>query len=119
MKRRYIYRQNEKGEVESFEVSSDYTGADRSTGDLSKFQYDNLQATDGADISSRTKHKKYMKENGLSLASDFTETWAAAEKKRQAFRHGELTSEASQKLKNDLGRAWHQIQETKNGRRKH
>lgn len=44
--------------------------------------YDGMRATDGTDISSRTKHREYMKANGLALASDFTETWASAEKRR-------------------------------------
>lgn len=51
--------------------------------------YDGLVAPDGTDISTRTKHRQYMKDHGLSLADDFKETWRKAEKERQAFRAGE------------------------------
>ena len=41
-----------------------------------------LRATDGTDISSRTKRTKYMKENNLAYADDFKETWAQAQSQR-------------------------------------
>src|SRR5260370_1357897 len=44
------------------------------------------RATDGAAIDSRTKHKRYMKERGLTTADDFKESWAAAEKERERVR---------------------------------
>ena len=47
--------------------------------------YDGLKATDGTDISTRTKHKEYMKRNGLTIADDFKETWADQAKKRADF----------------------------------
>jgi hypothetical protein len=40
------------------------------------------------DISSRTKHRQYMKENGLALYDDFKGTWAQAEKQRADFTTG-------------------------------
>lgn len=50
--------------------------------------YDGLRATDGADISSRTKHRNYMKSKGLTVAGDYKETWAKAQKERDALRTG-------------------------------
>jgi len=51
--------------------------------------YDGLQATDGADISTRKKHREYMRRTGYTTADDFTNTWAAAEKQRDHYRqHG-------------------------------
>lgn len=50
--------------------------------------YDGLKATDGTDISTRTKHREYMKANGLTMDSDFKETWAKAAKEREAMRNG-------------------------------
>jgi hypothetical protein len=50
--------------------------------------YDGLRATDGADISSRTKHRNYMKSKGLTVAGDYRETWAKAQKERDALRAG-------------------------------
>ena len=48
--------------------------------------YDGLVAPDGTDISSRTKHREYMKSRGLATADDFAETWRRAEKEREAIR---------------------------------
>jgi hypothetical protein len=52
-------------------LDADWDDAPRSTGDLGKFQYDNLRATDGTDISSRTKRREYMKANGYADPTDF------------------------------------------------
>lgn len=50
--------------------------------------YDGLQATDGTDISTRTKHREYMKNNGLTMMDDFKQTWADAAKERERIRTG-------------------------------
>ena len=47
--------------------------------------YDGLQATDGADISSRTKHRRYMRENNLTTMDDFKETWSRARDERVRY----------------------------------
>lgn len=88
-RRRYVYREVAPGEVKAFEVGADYTDAPRSTGDLGKFQYDNCQAPDGADISSRSKLNRYLKETGQCLAGDFKGEWDKAAKQREAVRNGE------------------------------
>lgn len=44
--------------------------------------YTGLRASDGTDISTRTKHRKYMREHGLTTMDDFTETWKRAERER-------------------------------------
>lgn len=48
--------------------------------------YDGLAATDGTPINSRTKHREYMKANGLTMADDFKQTWAKAQADREAVR---------------------------------
>jgi hypothetical protein len=48
--------------------------------------YDGLQAHDGSDISSRTKHREYMKRNNLTMTSDFTNSWKENEKQRAQLR---------------------------------
>lgn len=48
--------------------------------------YKDMRATDGTDISTRTKHREYMRTNGLGTIDDFKETFAAAEKRRDAYR---------------------------------
>ena len=50
--------------------------------------YDGLRAQDGTDISSRSKHRAYMKQHGLTTADDYTESWAKAEKARDLYRQG-------------------------------
>jgi len=48
--------------------------------------YDGLQATDGADISTRKRHREYMRRTGYTTADDFTNTWVEAEKQRDHYR---------------------------------
>lgn len=50
--------------------------------------YDGLRASDGRDISSRSKHRAYMREKGLTTADDFKDTWAKAQKERDVLRAG-------------------------------
>lgn len=56
--------------------------------------YDGLRATDGADISSRSKHREYMRANNLTTADDYTQTWAKAEAERKQFFTGQDSSRA-------------------------
>lgn len=48
--------------------------------------YAGLRATDGTDISTRSKHREYMRRHGLTTADDFKDTWAKAQAKRDEFR---------------------------------
>lgn len=48
--------------------------------------YDGLRAIDGSDISSRTKHREYMKRNNLTMTSDFTNSWKESERQRSQLR---------------------------------
>lgn len=86
--RRWVYRDNGKGGVDVIEVGADYSEAPRSTGDLGKFDYDNLRAPDGADISSRTKHREYMKAHNLTVADDFKGEWKQAAAEREQRKQG-------------------------------
>ena len=65
--------------------------------------YDGMRAPDGTDISSRTKHREYMRRTGLAMADDFQSTFAMAEKDRQEFRGAkhhdrELRAEVTQQV---------------------
>lgn len=67
--------------------------------------YDGLQASDGTDISSRSKQRDYMKLNNLTTADDFKTTWAdAREKRERLFKEGGTFS------KRDIERAITQLQ---------
>ena len=47
--------------------------------------YIGAQAPDGADISSRTKHREYMARTGLTTADDFSGQWAKQRAARDDF----------------------------------
>jgi len=68
--------------------------------------YIGLSAQDGTDISSRSKHREYMHRHGLTTADDYTETWAKAQKAREAYRRGERGTGAI--TRNDIERAFAQ-----------
>lgn len=83
-RRRYI---QDPKTLELIEVTSDYQAPTRNdTGALwGDRHYDGLQATDGTDISSRSKHREYMKRNNLTTVDDYKETWAQAQKERERY----------------------------------
>ncbi|GAB3773771.1 hypothetical protein GCM10028796_46830 [Ramlibacter monticola] len=51
-------------------------------GVISEAHYEGLRASDGTDISSRAKHRAYMREHNLTTIDDFTETWKRAARQR-------------------------------------
>lgn len=63
--------------------------------------YDGMKATDGADISSRTKHRAYMQRNGLTTVDDYSETWKKAERERVEW----LTQGTDRTRREDVARA--------------
>jgi len=67
--------------------------------------YKDLKTSDGVDISSRAKHKEYMKRTGLTTMDDYKETWAKAQAKREEYRvkGGSVSRE-------DVARAIHQLE---------
>lgn len=61
------------------EVTPGYVGQRRDEGRKSEEEvYGHAHATDGTDLSTRTRHREYMRRNGLTVASDYTQTWAKA-----------------------------------------
>lgn len=67
--------------------------------------YDGLVATDGTDISTRTKHREYMKRHGLTTVDDFTDQWAKQQKARDEYR---TTGKGGAITRDDIARAIHQ-----------
>lgn len=87
----------------SFSVNHEMSGlANALAGDR---HYDGLRASDGTDISSRSKHREYMRRHGLTTASDFTETWKSQESARQAVRSG---THQDRELRETVARSFHQ-----------
>ena len=87
-RQRFVYTEGGKPLPEPIEVSEDWKNAAQSTGDLGKFEYNNLRSTDGVDISSRTKRREYMKAAGVTDASDFKEFWAKKKQQREDYFSG-------------------------------
>ena len=53
--------------------------------------YEGLAASDGTLINSRTKHREYMKRNGLTIAEDYRGEWKGAAKERDQRFGGQIT----------------------------
>jgi hypothetical protein len=66
--------------------------------------YDGMRAPDGADISSRKKHRDYMKRNNLTTVDDFSNTWKQKQAEREAFFTGSDRRESEQR-KRDIADA--------------
>jgi hypothetical protein len=65
--------------------------------------YDGMRAPDGTDISTRSKHRAYMKANNLTTMDDYSHTWKKAAQERAALRNGtfqdkELRQDLTQKV---------------------
>ena len=84
------------------EVSADYEQPGRNVPIIGDTHYDGLRATDGTPIDTKSKHREYMKRNGLTTVDDFKDTWANAERKRDAYRTGQ--SGAGAVNKHDIAR---------------
>lgn len=50
--------------------------------------YEGLRGPNGEDIGSRTKHREFMKQSGLTTVDDFRGHFKQAEKKRAEYRQG-------------------------------
>jgi hypothetical protein len=103
-KRRWI---QDRTTGELVEVTADYhphmrTDSGALWGDSS---YDGMKAPDGTDISSRTKHREYMKAKGLTTMDDFKGSWAQAKESRERY----MTEGGSFK-RADIERAIHKLQ---------
>lgn len=103
-RRRYI-QDRHTGEL--IEVTADYQAPMRNDagalwGDR---HYDGARATDGTDISTRSKHREYMKANNVTTADDFKDTWAKAREQRERF-----YTQGGTFSRRDVERAIHQLQ---------
>lgn len=70
--------------------------------------YDGLRTTEGVDISTRTKHREYMRQTGLTTADDYKSEWkSAAEVRADVF----TTGGDHKSRRDDVGRAMYEVQE--------
>jgi len=72
--------------------------------------YDGLRATDGTDISTRAKHRAYMKANNLTTMDDFQGQWTKEAQKRAEYYRGKGHGAVS---RDDVARAIHQLESRK------
>ena len=105
-RRRYI---QDPVTFEMIEVTPDYVPPPRESaknrGALwNDRHYDGVQATDGTDISTRKKHREYMKRHGLTTADDYQTSWAKAKEARERYmqRGGSVS-------KRDIAEAIHKL----------
>jgi hypothetical protein len=66
--------------------------------------YDGMRATDGTDISTRTRHRAYMKANNVTTADDFSSSWEKSRESREKYYTG-----GGSFRKEDIHRAIHQL----------
>lgn len=110
MRRKFVYDPELK---EMVEVPLDYIQPSRQEHDgllWNDRSYDGLRATDGTPINSRTKHREYMKRNGLTTMDDFKNEWAQAEKQRADYYQGRKGSVS----RNDIAQAIAQLENRRN-----
>lgn len=116
MRTKYVYARdeagelirNEAGELVLVEAGSDYRpdlrdGHCRSEAEI----YGNCVATDGADLSSRRRHREYMERNGLTVASDYKQSWETAHNERKKVFAGDWDNEGRRQ---DVVRAFEQAE---------
>lgn len=75
-----------------FEFAPGLASANALAGDR---HYDGMRAPDGTDISSRTKHRAYMKAKGVTTIDDYSGTWKRDAKERAERLAGEDRSRAN------------------------
>ena len=60
--------------------------------------YENMNAQDGSDISTRARHKAYMREKGLTTIDDYKQQWAKQTAERAEIAHGKLPSKTRREV---------------------
>lgn len=101
-RRRYVQIKGELVEITDDYQPQRHNDSGALWGDRS---YDGLRATDGTDISTRAKHREYMKLNNLTTVDDYKETWSKAQEARDRYRQSGGTFS-----RRDIERAISQLQ---------
>ena len=70
--------------------------------------YDGLRATDGTDISSRAKHRAFMKQHNLTTMDDYTQSFDQALKRK-----AEYVTRGGTVKRQDIERAIYELQRKK------
>jgi hypothetical protein len=103
MRRRFIYDRETDSMVEITAGIERQVNAHTADGALwGDRSYEGMRAPDGSDISSRSKHREYMRLNNLATADDYTQSWAKAEQQRNEYR---TTGKGGAVTRDDIARA--------------
>lgn len=71
--------------------------------------YDGLRSpVNGADISTRRRHRQHMKDNGLTMYSDYQSTWEKSGARRAAVKSGHFDQKERREA---VEKAWYQVVE--------
>lgn len=98
-RRRWVYREDANGEMQAVEILSDAELEMRLhapvVGDM---HYEGMRGPQGEDVSTRTKHREFLKASGLAMADDYKNEWAQAQKQRDAFQQGASSKDRREQL---------------------
>ena len=89
------------------EVKTDSRGTSRQSTDgvlWGDRGYDVMATTDGVDISSRTKHREYMRAHGLTTYDDYQGEFAKRQAERDAYHSGERGTVTSKDIERAIAR---------------
>lgn len=113
-KKRWVYTEGGRPLPQPVEVTQDWSNPGSGASLKSEAEvYGNLTpATDGTDISTRTRHQQYMKRNNLTVAEDFTQHWEKAAKEREKVFNGQVDRAERRET---IGRALHEARRKRNG----
>lgn len=100
---RTVYTSGGEPLPEPIEVGDDWSGdAGRAQTVTEELVYGGIKATDGTPINSRKKHREYLNQNGLAMASDYSEAY----QEREA---GRRDREETKKVRAQVDRDVHKI----------
>lgn len=105
MKRRFV---QDPVTLKLIEVTDDYMPSRSAKADGALWgdrHYEGMTTTDGKDISSRSKHRQYMRETGMTTFDDYKETFAKKQAERDAYHMGQRGSVD----RRDIERAIHKL----------
>lgn len=109
-RRRWLYTMGGRPLETPVEVGEEYAPVDVRQPVYTDRYMEGTRATDGTDISSRSKRNEWMKRNDFVDVSDCTGMWAKAAKERQAMAEGRHDTIAR---RDDIGRAIHELSRRK------
>ena len=89
-RKRWVYTEGGQPLSEPLEVDMDWINTSGPCRISEEEVYGHAVATDGTDISTRKRHREYMRANGLAMSSDFTQYWEKAEQKRARMLTGDF-----------------------------